>query len=445
MKTSPSGSIAKILLALSCALLLSGGADAAAQSPAISLTSIPVMGTNDDLSGTVTNVTPANYRVAVYIFVQGWWNKPTDGAPLTVIQNNGAWTCDITTGGADPYATKIAAFVVPQSYAPPLTDGALTLPADLNTHAVASVITDRPSPNAFHWCGYDWDVKNSGTFQFGPGPNYFSDSTQNVWVDGSGKLHLRITHRNGQWQCAEVFARRAFGYGTYRCFVESVVDALDPNVVLGLFTYDDDPTATNGHREIDVEISRWGNGSDPTNAQFVVQPFNISGNLTRWTIPTGATPTTHSFAWSAGRIDYVAHNGAFAPPPASVPQISSWSNTGGSVPSPGDERMHLNLWLFNGTAPSNGQEVEVVLSRFAFIPAQTAAPGVKSATLGNGGVFHLLLNGDPQVWYQLESTSNLLHWSPLSTMIAAESAFEFVDSAGAATEKFYRVSVVAGQ
>src|SRR5262249_26687924 len=156
-----------------------------------------------------------------------------------------------------------------------------------------------------------------------------------------GKLHLRITHRNGQWQCAEVFARHALGYGTYRCFVDSVVDALDRNVVLGLFTYDDDPTATNGHREMDVEISRWGNGSDPTNAQFVVQPFNIAGNLTRWTIPTGAAPTTHSFTWSAGRIDYVAHNGAFAPPPASVPQISAWSNIGGSVPAPGDERMHL--------------------------------------------------------------------------------------------------------
>ena len=443
MKPASYSPVMNIVLLLGLALLIGGGA--AAQSPTITLTSIPVMGTNDELTGKVTNVTPASYRVAVYIFVQGWYNKPTDAAPLTVVQNDGTWICDITTGGADAYATKIAAFLFPQSYTPPLVDGALTLPTELSTHAVASVITDRPSANAFHWCGYDWDVKNSGGFQFGPGPNYFSDSAQNVWVDTNGKLHLRITHRNGQWQCAEVFVRRAFGYGTYRFFVDSVVDALDPNVVLGLFTYDDDPTSTNGHREIDVEVSRWSNASDPTNAQFVVQPYNISGNLMRWTIPSGASPTTHSFTWSAGRIDYVAHNGTFAPPPASVPQISSWSNTSSSVPLPGDERAHLNLWLFNGAAPGNGQEVEVVLSRFAFIPAPPAAPTVQSAVLDHSGVFHLQLNGDPQVWYRLESSGNLINWSPLSSVVAGEAAFEFDDAVGTATRKFYRVSVVAGQ
>ena len=416
-----------------------------AQQPSISLTSVPAMGSTNDLSGTVANVTPANYRVVVYIFVQGWWNKPSDAARQIPLQNDGTWTCDITTGGADAYATKIAAFLVPQSYTPPLAQGDTTLPAELSTNAVASVLTERTSPNAFHWCGYDWDVKNSGSFQFGPGPNFFSDSPQNVWVDGNGRLHLRITHRNGQWQCAEVISRRAFGYGTYRFFVDSAVDALDPNVVLGLFTYDDDPTGTGGHREIDVEMSRWSNASDPTSAQFVVQPYNIAGNLTRWTIPSGAAPTTHSFTWSVGRIDYVAHNGSFAPPPASVPQISSWSNTSASVPTPGDERVHLNLWLFNGAAPTDGQEVEVVLGRFAFIPSLPAAPHVKTTSLDSGGKFHLQLTGEPQVWYRLESSGNLLNWTPASTLIASESSFGFDDVVGSVMRKFYRVSVVAGQ
>jgi hypothetical protein len=255
---------------------------AAAQSPSISLTSVPAMGSSSDLAGAVANVTAAGYRVAVYIFVQGWWTKPTDLAPLTVIQNDGTWTCDITTGGADAYATKIAAFLVPQGFVPPLAYGTPTLPAELNTSAVAKMTTERSSPNAFQWCGYDWDVKTSGGFLFGPGPNLFSDSAQNVWVDASGRLHLRVTHRNGQWQCAEVFSRRAFGYGTYRFFVESVVDALDPSVVLGLFTYDDDPTGTGGHREIDVEMSRWGIAADPTNAQFVIQPYNIGGAMRKF-------------------------------------------------------------------------------------------------------------------------------------------------------------------
>jgi hypothetical protein len=227
--------------------------------------------------------------------------------------------------------------------------------------------------------------------------------------------------------------------------VESVVDALDPSVVLGLFTYDDDPTGTGGHREIDVEMSRWGIAADPTNAQFVIQPYNIGGNLARWTIPSGAAPTTHSFKWSQGRVDFAAHNGAFVPPPASVPSIATWSNTGASIPAPGDGRAHINLWLFNGAAPTNGQEVEVVLSRFAFIPAQPAAPRVQSVSLDGTDTFRLQLVGDPQLWYRLETSTTLSGWSPLRTAVAPESAFEFADPIWGAMRKFYRVSPVEGQ
>ncbi len=62
------------------------------------------------------------HAVAVYIFVGGWWTKPTFAAPLSAIGPDGTWTCDITTGGADIYATQLAAYVVPVGYAPPLWD-----------------------------------------------------------------------------------------------------------------------------------------------------------------------------------------------------------------------------------------------------------------------------------------------------------------------------------
>ena len=42
------------------------------------------------------------------------------------------------------------------------------------------------------------------TTPVGPGPNYFSDSTTNVWTDTNGWLHLRITHRANAWQCASI-------------------------------------------------------------------------------------------------------------------------------------------------------------------------------------------------------------------------------------------------
>src|SRR5436305_806293 len=58
--------------------------------------------------------------------------------------------------------------------------------------------------------GYTWAVKAS-TGRVGPGPNYFSDSTNNVWVDTQGRLHLKITKVGGRWNCAEVINQQSLG------------------------------------------------------------------------------------------------------------------------------------------------------------------------------------------------------------------------------------------
>jgi hypothetical protein len=41
---------------------------------------------------------------------------------------------------------------------------------------------------------------------------------------------------------------------------------------------------------------------------------------------------------------------------------------GSDVPKPGHERVRLNLWLFGGAVPSDGQPVEIVVESFAFAP-----------------------------------------------------------------------------
>src|SRR5436305_1591178 len=99
--------------------------------------------------------------------------------------------------------------------------------------------------------GYQWRVKSS-TGRVGPGPNYFCDRPENVRVDPEGRLHLAITSRDGNWQCAEVISTRSFGYGRYRFYLDSSPD-LDPNAVLGMFTWNDEPAYH--HREVDIEIS----------------------------------------------------------------------------------------------------------------------------------------------------------------------------------------------
>ena len=85
----------------------------------IIFTKVPPLGSLENLEGKVRQVNPANYKVAVYIKVGSlWWPKPYFSRPLTNIQTNGTWVTDISTGGRDQSATKIAAFLFPNSYVP---------------------------------------------------------------------------------------------------------------------------------------------------------------------------------------------------------------------------------------------------------------------------------------------------------------------------------------
>lgn len=110
-----------------------------AENPKIKITSVSRYGTSGYASGTVKGVSTSAYRVAVFIYVPnlGWWNKPTWAHPLTTINCNGKWKCDIDTGGRDVYATKIAAFLVPKNYKPPELHGSSSLPSELYKKAVA--------------------------------------------------------------------------------------------------------------------------------------------------------------------------------------------------------------------------------------------------------------------------------------------------------------------
>jgi hypothetical protein len=80
--------------------------------PAIEFTYVPPYGSFENLKGQIWHVKPSDYKVAVYIYVSGWWSKPYFSSDLTTIQNDGGWTCDITTGGVDQNATKIAGYLV---------------------------------------------------------------------------------------------------------------------------------------------------------------------------------------------------------------------------------------------------------------------------------------------------------------------------------------------
>ncbi len=221
-----------------------------------------------------------------------------------------------------------------------------------------AAVAEVASARTISFSGITWNVKSSAGELWGPGPNNFSDAPGNVWVDEQGRLHLKITYDSGVWKCAEVIAQTSLGYGTYRFTIDSELADLDPNAVLGLFTWNDDPTFN--HREIDIEFSRWGNAEDPTNVQYTVQPYTVNANLQRWTLNPGYGQASHSFRWTKNSIGFSSQ--------AAGTTLQSWTYTRrAGIPRPGGENPRINLWLFRGAAPQNGLPVEVIVSKFEYL------------------------------------------------------------------------------
>lgn len=340
--------------------LLPGGLRArrasAAGNPRIAITKVPPAGSGETsqgtIAGTVSGSYPRDARVVIYSFTNTGYVQPRADAPFTPIVRS-RWTNRIHLG------FLYGALLVTKDYQP-----AATLPALPAVGGGVLAVTSADPHRVIRFSGLDWIVKVSGG-PVGPGPNVFSDSSSNVAVDPSGRLHLRITQRNSVWQCAEVWSKRSLGYGTYRFQLDSRVGALDPSVVLGLFTWSDDPAFN--HRELDVEFSRW---SDPQNenAQYVLQPYDVPGNLHRFQLLPTLAPTTHQFVWHSDQAAFRSVRGRNVDGTDGSNLIQEHTFTQG-IPQAGGESAHLNLWLFNGQPPTDGRPVEVIIRRFQFIPA----------------------------------------------------------------------------
>lgn len=203
--------------------------------------------------------------------------------------------------------------------------------------------------------GYEWIVRTSDEEKLGPGPNYFSDSEENVWVDEEGKLHLKIVQSGGNWYCSGISLRKSMGYNKYVFYVSSRVDQLDKNVVGGLFTY------MNDEEEIDIEFSKWSDAENQ-DSQFAVQPSYIVGNKERYDLKLDNNLSTHFFDWQTDKIDFGSFYGHTLTP-KDTDIISTWTYTGENIPPDSEERLKINLWLFQGQNPSDNQEVEMIIDR----------------------------------------------------------------------------------
>jgi hypothetical protein len=222
--------------------------------------------------------------------------------------------------------------------------------------------------NKIDFCGYTWEVTNSESNKWAPGPNFWSNSDDNVWVDRDGKLHLRITNKNGVWHSAEVVNTQTLGHGTYRFYIEGRPDQLDPNVVFGLFTYDgqSDDAPDKHYREIDIEFIKWGD-PEATNLAYTVQPYTRKQNMAVINAKLYGTYSTHSFNWKPHQIDFLSVRDHH-PAARKLSIVNKWSYKGKDIPGSKNEKVDINLWLYQGKPPINKKEIEMVITKFEFIP-----------------------------------------------------------------------------
>lgn len=202
------------------------------------------------------------------------------------------------------------------------------------------------------FAGRDWYVKSGA---WGPGPNHWSDSTSSVWVDANGNLHLKIRREGSTWYCAEVYTTTPTQYGMHRFYLASRVDLLDKNVVAAPFIY------ANDEQEVDIEFAKWGY-EDNQIGNYTVQPSDSDSHVT-FDVSLNGDYSTHYFDWQADGILFKSFHGHYQEPPNSAYLINEWLYTGDKNPLPStDMHIHINLWLSQGRPPSDGQEVELIVS-----------------------------------------------------------------------------------
>lgn len=226
--------------------------------------------------------------------------------------------------------------------------------------------------------GITWYVKTGNGR--GPGPNNWSENPSNVWVDADKRLHLTIKKVNGVWYSTEINTLTGFGYGEYKLYLASNVNKYDMNTVVGFFTYEND------NREIDIEFARWGS---PTYGpgSYTVQSAVVGKKASTHSFPLtnfmDGISTTHKFIWTKDNINFqsfLGHDEAVSP-------FQNWNYKGINNPPAGAEKFHINFWLFQGLAPTNSADVELVIDSITIancLYKQTLSPSNARWRVGNG-------------------------------------------------------------
>jgi hypothetical protein len=344
--------VASVLAVLACLCLNNCRTVRGESRPSIEFTRVPPAGEGsqeklEPIEGHVTGARPGE-RIVLFSRSGRWWVQPYADQPYTSIRPDFTWKSLAHPG------SSYAALLVDSRYHPPPTVNELP---EANGPVLAAATVQGATASAsksLQFSGYKWEIRETGSDP--GGSNNFYDPA-NAWTDADGLLHLRIAKQADHWSSSEIWLTRSLGYGLYR-FVVRDVSHLEPAAVFALFTWDDDGPP----REMDIEISRWGEPADK-NAQYVVQPYVVPANTVRFNAPPGIL--TYWINWQPGRVEFQTARGAASKMGSDV--VADHVFTSG-VPSPGNERIHMNLYVYNNQSNPLRRGSEVTVEKFDFLP-----------------------------------------------------------------------------
>jgi hypothetical protein len=346
-------------LLIVCLALIGCHARQGGASPTIQFTKIPPAAQGgrervDTISGRVAGARPGQ-QIVIYARSGPWWVQPWPDKPLIPIQSDSTWSTPTHLG------FEYAALLVDPSYHPPSTMD--VAPAQGGSVALVSIVKGVGSAELaptmpLRFSGYDWKVRTISSDRGGLNNLYDPD---NATVDAEGNLHLRIRKKGGKWSCVQMDLTRSLGYGTYILAVKDI-SGLEPAAVLSMNTFDD-WGGDQHYREIDVEMSRWGDADNKNNAQFGIQPFYVPGNVAPFVAPSGTL--THSMHWESGHASFKTVRGSSMSPGAHV--VAEHVFTSG-VPSSGQETLQLLFYVVPSDKNPLEKENEVVIEKFEYLP-----------------------------------------------------------------------------
>jgi hypothetical protein len=215
------------------------------------------------------------------------------------------------------------------------------------------------------WSGYYWTVRDSAGYNEQPSFGPWSSSSQNVWVDPEGALHLRITGDRGKRVSAQVTSTTPFGYGTYRLHVHLDSAGLDRWSVFAMYTFG--ARDANGNlNELDIEHGDVGVIHPNSTSQFVVQPYDVVGHLHRFAVPVGALDRIEEIKWFPNGVRFTVYDATnpLAPP------IATWAFPNAkAVPQFAGDALNLSMWsLPKHGGPTVPPVNEAILDSLTFTP-----------------------------------------------------------------------------